>query len=157
MDKLTEEEHLISKQYNSKIYLVNQKVFKLVSENEIKEVDDELDQTKSDLVIIKQENNKLQNELKNLTTSITNEELDKKLADLRKEVNEMEKKLKKIETGNIVKIPEEKVKEANNIYTRELSKYRKTKKICNHILDNLADGLEMNKKDFNVNMLNFRN
>jgi hypothetical protein len=150
MDKLVDEEHLIAKQYNSMIYLVNQKIFKEISEDEIRGVDEELDKIKNDLDVVKLENTKLQNDFKNLNTTITNEELDKKLLDLRKETNEMEKLFKKIESGNIIKIPEEKVKEAENTYNKELNNYKKIKRVCNNILESLADGFEMKKKEFNV-------
>jgi septal ring factor EnvC (AmiA/AmiB activator) len=150
LDKLTDEEHLIAKQYNSKIYLINQNFFSSVSDNDLKEVDDGLEATKNELDVIKQENAKLQSDYRNLNTTLTNEELDKKLVDLRKQVYDMENKLKKIESGNIIKVPEEKVKVAEDIYSRELNKYKKTKKICNNILNSLADGLEINKQEIKV-------
>ena len=150
MDKLSDEGHLINKQYNSKIYLANQNFFQTINEKEINDVDNNLEQINKELEIHKNENNKLNNEYKNLNITLTNEEIDKKISEYSKEVADLEKKLRMIENKQINPVPEYKVIDAEENYNKQLNFYKKTKKICFNLVDSLSDGLEMKRNEFFV-------
>ena len=93
LDSLTKEEKLIMKIYGStKIYLCNQNLFPSVSEEELNSLDKKINEKKDENKIIKDNINLKTNELKTITNSFTDEELNKKIKELKKEIEIKKKK-----------------------------------------------------------------
>jgi hypothetical protein len=145
-----EENILISKQYNNKVYLVNQDYYDKVDPKQLEEIETEITSSKENLDKLKSENTKLSQDLKNLTVVLTNEELDVRLTENRKEVNEMEKKLRGLESKELVQIPMDKVNEVESCYEKVLEGVKKIKKVHNNILDAFTENLEISKKELIV-------
>jgi hypothetical protein len=93
---------------------------------------------------------KLNQELKNINVEITNEELDAKLIQCKKDIHDLEKKMKVFDSKDYVQIPEDKVNQAESGYSDMTNYYKKIKKGYFTVLDALSDGFEMNRKEFIV-------
>jgi septal ring factor EnvC (AmiA/AmiB activator) len=150
LDQLVDENCLIAKQYNSKVYLANQDYFEKIEQSQIDEIDEEIKQSKEKIDKLKIEHQRLTGELKNLNIELTNEELENKINETKKEVNEMSKRLKNIENNESAQIPEEKVKEAEGNYTAVFDKMKKFKRVYLNILDSLSEGFDISRKELIV-------
>ena len=67
----------------------------------------------------------------------------KKLKELKKEIMEKEKKVNLIQSNSIEPIPIEKMNEAEKNYQNSKKNYKKIKKICMGIIDQISESLEM--------------
>jgi hypothetical protein len=147
LDSLTKEEKLIMKLYGStKIYLCNQNLFPSVSEEELNSLDKKINEKREENKIIKDNINLKNNELKTITNSFTDEELNKKIKELKKELEIKKKKVGLIENGEIEKINIDKMKIAEKNYEDSLKKYKKIKKICMGIFDQIAESMDITTK-----------
>ena len=143
LDLLTEEKKLIMKEYNTKIYLANQDNFPFVSDEELNKLDEEINLIKEENKKLKDDFNIKSNELKAISSTYTDEELDFKLKELKKEIIEKEKKVNLIQSNSIEIIPIEKMNEAEKNYFNSKKNYKKIKKICTGIIEQISEGLEM--------------
>lgn len=150
LEILLKQNQLIKKEYNQKIYLVNQDLFEVISENEMQQLDKRLETTNELISKIQEQKNKLESELKNLGKELSNEELDDLLEKKTKITEELEAELNKLESQGLQSIPEEKMKDAEKIYEMNLANYKKVKRITLNIIDDLADGIESDRKKFSV-------
>ncbi len=148
LDALVEEGSLIMKEYNSKIYLFNQ------DKLDIKVTDADIDQIQKEIDANREEHKKLRdeiasksNELKILTLTLTDDELKAKIKELKKELAKMKVKVDDIKENKIDPIPPEKMNEAKENFEKELKVFKKTKKICTEIINDISDGLELKLKD----------
>ena len=143
LDNLTLEGKIICKEYNTKIYLVNQNNFPPVSEEELKEVEDEITEKRKVLAELRETLQNKEKEYKKITSVYTDEELELHLKEAKKELECLESKVQRIENNTIELIPEEKMLEAEKRFEQGKAKYRKIKRICMDILDQFSEGLEM--------------
>ncbi len=143
LDLLTEEKKLIMKEYNTKIYLANQDNFPFVSDEELNKLDEEINLIKEENKKLKDDFNIKANELKTISSTYTDEELDLKLKELKKEIIEKEKKVNLIQSNSIEIVPIDKMNEAEKNYLNSKKNYKKIKKICTGIIEQISEGLEM--------------
>jgi len=147
LDSLTKEEKLIMKIYgNTKIYLANQNLFPSISEEELNSLDKKISEKKEENKIIRDNINLKNNELKTITNTFTDEELNKKIKDLKKELEIKKKKVDLIQNDQIEKINIDKMKIAEKNYEDSLKKYKKIKKICMGIFDQIAESMDSSTK-----------
>ena len=136
------------KEYNSKIYLFNQDKLEIkVSDSDINEIQKEIDEKREENKQLKDEISSKNNELKLLTTTLTDDELKAKIKEMKKELAKMKLKVDDIKDNKIDPIPPEKMNEAKENFEKELKIYKKTKKICTEIISDISDGLELKLKD----------
>ena len=148
LDSLVDEGSLIMKEYNSKIYLFNQDKLEIkVSDSDINELQKEIDEKREENKQLKDEISSNNNELKLLTTTLTDDELKAKIKEMKKELAKMKLKVDDIKDNKIDPIPPEKMNEAKENFEKELKIYKKTKKICSEIISDISDGLELKLKD----------
>ena len=143
LDALTEEKKLICKEYNTKIYLANQDNFPPVSEESLKGLDASIEASKEEITKLKETLQGKQNELKTITSEYTDEELNQHIKNAKRDLESLESKVKKIESNTLQLIPEEKMVEEEKKFENEKNKYKKLKRVCLDILDQLSEGLEM--------------
>ena len=143
LDSLTEEKKLIMKEYNTKIYLANQDNFPQVSEEELNKLDNDINLIREENKKLKEEYNIKNVELKTISATYTDKELDEKIKELKKEIMEKEKKVNLIKSNSIEPIPIEKMNEAEKNYQNSKKNYKKIKKICMGIIDQISESLEM--------------
>ena len=148
LDALVDEGSLIMKEYNSKIYLFNQDKLEIkVSDADIEEIQKEIDAKREENKQLKEEIASKNNELKILTLTLTDEELKAKIKEMKKELAKMKIKVDDIKGNKIDPIPPEKMNEAKENFEKELKVFKKTKKICTEIINDISDGLELKLKD----------
>lgn len=146
LDALVDEKLLIMKEYNTKIYLANQNLFETVTEERMKELEKEENDTKEIIAELKDELQSKQNELKTIMTTFTDEELNSRIIQKEKGIKETTIMAEQIKSNAIEPIPTEKMNEAEKKYEANKIKYKKIKAICLDILDQLGEGLEMNRE-----------
>jgi len=146
LDTLVEQGILIMKEYNVKIYLANQSQFEKVDQKDLDDLDTQIEKSNANMIQLKEKNSQLQGEYKTFKEVLSSEELDKRLKESKKLLDELENKLKKINLNKHVEIPEDKIKEAENNYEENKILYKKTKKICLGILDYLGENLDTTRK-----------
>ena len=148
LDALVDEGSLIMKEYNSKIYLFNQDKLEIkVTDADIEEIQKEIDAKREENKLLKEEIASKNNELKILTTTLTDDELKAKIKEMKKELAKMKIKVDAIKENKIDPIPPEKMNEAKENFEKELKVYKKTKKICTEIINDISEGLELKLKD----------
>lgn len=146
------------KEYNTKIFLTNQDQYEKVDQRDLDQFDCDIDHSKAYISDLKQIQNQLNSDLKNLSEEISNEELERRLITNRQKLKDLENTLNKIESSKIEEIPDEKIKEAEKAYETAKINYKKVRKACLGILDYLGESLDLNRKDTMVsdNILIFR-
>ena len=148
LDALVDEGSLIMKEYNSKIYLFNQdKLETKVTDADIDKIQKEIDEQREEHKKLKDEISSKANELKILTLTLTDEDLKNKIKELKKELAKMKVKVDDIKENKIDPVPPEKMNEAKENFEKELKVFKKTKKICTEIINDISDGLELKLKD----------
>ena len=136
------------KEYNTKIYLFNQdKLDVKITDSDIDAIQKEIDEKKEEHKKLKEVIASKANELKILTLSLTDEELKSRIKELKKELSKMKIKVDNIKENKIDPIPPEKMKEAKENFEKELKIFKKTKKICVEIINDISDGMELKIKD----------
>ena len=148
LDALVDEGSLIMKEYNTKIYLFNQDKLDIkVTDADIDKIQKEIDEKREEHKKLKEEINSKSNELKILTLSLTDDELKAKIKEIKKELSKMKVKVDDIKENKIDPIPPEKMNEAKENFEKELKVFKKTKKICLEIINDISDGLELKLKE----------
>ena len=148
LDALVEEGSLIMKEYNTKIYLFNQDKLDIkVTDADIDKIQKEIDEKREENKKLKEEISSKANELKILTLSLTDDELKAKIKELKKELSKMKIKVDDIKENKIDPIPPEKMNEARENFEKELKVFKKTKKICVDIINDISEGMELKLKD----------
>jgi hypothetical protein len=150
LNKLVQDEVLIMKEYNSVIYLANQNLFDKVEQLDIEKVDKETEESKTQIAKLKDTNSTLSTELKNLNEELSDEELNKRLTQSRKELQEIENALKKIQIKKQEEIPPEKLREAQTNYEECKNNFKKTKRLCLNVIDYLCESTDLSRKQIFV-------
>lgn len=147
MDNLTECGDIICKEYNSKIYLASQKHYPEVDKEELKKIDDETDSTRETIAKLKEKNQSLQYDLRQVNTTLTDEELDRQIQSYKSECEKLQLNLKMWQEGTIERIPDEKIELAEKEYEKQKILFKKLKKICYGVVDTLCEGMEMKRDE----------
>jgi hypothetical protein len=155
LDKLLEEDIVIMKEYNTKIYLANQNQFENINQNEIDALDKQTEKSKKELAEAREMHSALISEYKNLCEELSDEELNRRIMENKKQLLEIENAVKMIEKNKYEEIPIEKMKEAEKLYEDNKNKYRKTRKVCLSVLEYLEENLELKKKEIYVRNIYF--
>ena len=148
LDELVSEGSLIVKEYNTKIYLFNQEKLDIkVSQADLDQLEKEISEQREKNKELREILNAKNNELRILTSTLTDEELELKIIDMQKEINNMKNKVEDIKNNKIEPVPPEKMNEVKTNYEEKIKNYKKTKKICEEIIGELSEGLEMSVKE----------
>ena len=91
-------------------------------------MNNEKQETKEKITVLKEHNLKLQSDLKNVLQELTEEELNVQININQKCISDLNDKIIKINDPNILKIPEDKMKEALSAYELQKATYKKIKK-----------------------------
>ena len=150
IDTLVEAGILIMKEYNTKVYLANQNQFEKVDQKNLNELELQIEKSKANISEQQEENNQLRGEYKAFNEILSNEELDKRLRERKKLLDELENKFKNINLNKYTEIAEDKIKEADKIYEDNKIGYKKTKKICLSVIDYLGESIDKSSKELMV-------
>uniref|UniRef100_A0A6I8RCM1 Homologous-pairing protein 2 homolog n=1 Tax=Xenopus tropicalis TaxID=8364 RepID=A0A6I8RCM1_XENTR len=128
MESLAQKGKIKEKVYGKqKIYFADQEQFPNVSDSELKNLDAEITELSSRLQSSQQSCRQLESELKDLSSSLTTEEMLKEISCLKEECDRHELKLTNIKSSTNHVSPEEKEK-ATDIFDAVLEGYPKSKK-----------------------------
>ena len=151
LNSLVEKGYIISKQYNSMVYLINQSLFPPINETEIKKLNDKISNLEKSITDAQEKNNKYNNELKHVKTQYTDKELDELLTSLKEKIKNKKERINKFKSNSTEKIPEEKMLELKKKYEENVKNYKKIRKTVFEIADTFSEGFEISRKEFMEN------
>nr|XP_033774045.1 homologous-pairing protein 2 homolog [Geotrypetes seraphini] len=148
MEQLAQQGKIKEKVYGKqKIYFADQDQFPSVSDSELKRLDSQIAEMSSQAQNIQQSCRQMDIELKELNSSLTTQEMVKKIEALKNECSQYAEKLQRIRSATNHVTPEEKEKVYNerNLYCKE---WRKRKRMAIDLFDAILEGYPKNKKQF---------
>ncbi|KAE8576136.1 hypothetical protein XENTR_v10004065 [Xenopus tropicalis] len=148
MESLAQKGKIKEKVYGKqKIYFADQEQFPNVSDSELKNLDAEITELSSRLQSSQQSCRQLESELKDLSSSLTTEEMLKEISCLKEECDRHELKLTNIKSSTNHVSPEEKEK----VYSDRkhfCKEWKKRKRMATDIFDAVLEGYPKSKKQF---------
>lgn len=151
LNNLVDKSLLISKQYNSVVYLVNQNLFPEDNPEEKKLIEQKLIDVENEIKVQRDLNSKLSNELKALKTQYTEEELDSLIKKLKISITNKKKELNDIKKAEVEQVPQEKMESMQKKYDDNKKRFKKLRKTIIDICDTFSEAMELSTKVFNEN------
>ncbi|XP_034395216.1 homologous-pairing protein 2 homolog isoform X2 [Cyclopterus lumpus] len=148
MELLALEGKIKEKAYGKqKIYFADQSQFKNVNEADLKEMDCQISQLSAEVQSLTQSCRQLDAELKELSSSLTTEEMTSEIKELKAECSGYRARLEKIKSATNHVTPEEKEKvyRDRNVYVKE---WKKRKRLASDMMDSILEGYPKSKKQF---------
>ncbi|KAK5855917.1 hypothetical protein PBY51_007550 [Eleginops maclovinus] len=148
MELLALEGKIKEKTYNKqKIYFADQSQFKDVDDAELKAMDAQISQLSADVQSTTQSCRQLDAELKELSSSLTTEEMISEIKELKKECSGYRARVEKIKSATNHVTPEEKEKvyKDRNVYVKE---WKKRKRLASDMMNSILEGYPKSKKQF---------
>ncbi|XP_029013899.1 homologous-pairing protein 2 homolog [Betta splendens] len=148
MELLALEGKIKEKTYGKqKIYFADQAQFKEVSDADLKEMDRQLSELNADAHALTQSCRQLDAELKELTSSLTTEEVISEIQQLKGECSGYRTRLEKIKSAANHVTPEEKEKvyKERNIYVKE---WKRRKRLASDMIGAIMEGYPKSKREF---------
>lgn len=139
---------LIAKKYTTPVYLVSQNLFPPVSEVQLKALNKEVEEIEENIKNQKVNQQKLQQNLKQVKAVLSEEEISKKIVEKQEEKIELNKKLEIYRNQTFEKIPEEVIDKILSEYEQRFKKFKTIRKTMNNIIDTLSEGMEISTKEF---------
>ncbi|XP_009770595.1 homologous-pairing protein 2 homolog [Nicotiana tabacum] len=148
LDNLCDSGKISFKEYGKqKIYLARQDQFDIPDSEELNKMKEENANLQEKLDEQKKATSEVEAEIKSLQSNLTLEEIHAKEAKLRKEVDEMEKKLIKLRGGVTLVSPEER-KAIEGLYSEALNQWRRRKRMFRDVWDAITENSPKNPKEF---------
>ncbi|XP_022150551.1 homologous-pairing protein 2 homolog [Momordica charantia] len=148
LDTLADSGRISFKEYGKqKIYLARQDQFKIPNGEELTQMKEANAKLQQHLDEQKRAIGQVEEEIRTLQSNLTLEQMREKEAMLRKEVKELEDKLKILRGGVTLVRPEER-KAIEHIYSEKLSQWRKRKKMFKDIWDAITENSPKDLKEF---------
>lgn len=148
MELLATEGKIKEKIYGKqKIYFADQSQFKDVSDEDLKEMDSQISKLNAELQTLTQSCRQLDSELKELSSSLTTEEIMKENKQLKEECSGFTTRLQKIKSATNHVTPEEKEKvyKEQSLYVKE---WKKRKRLASDMMNSILEGYPKSKKEF---------
>ncbi|XP_010263415.1 PREDICTED: homologous-pairing protein 2 homolog isoform X2 [Nelumbo nucifera] len=148
LDSLSESGRISFKEYGKqKVYLARQDQFDIPNSEELDRMKKENAKLQQDLEDRKKAVSEVEAEIRALQSNLTLEQIRAKEAKLRAEVEEMERKLKKLREGVTLVRPEER-KMVEEIYLEKISQWRKRKRMFKDLWDAITENSPKDLKEF---------
>ncbi|XP_037331652.1 homologous-pairing protein 2 homolog [Pungitius pungitius] len=148
MELLSLEGKITEKMYGKqKIYFANQSQFKNVSEEELKAMNSQISQLTAEAQALTHSCRQLDAELKELSSSLTTEEMMSEVRELKAECSGYAARLEKIKSATNHVTPEEKEKvyKDRDVYVKE---WKKRKRLASDMVNAILEGYPKSKKQF---------
>ncbi|XP_074512214.1 homologous-pairing protein 2 homolog [Sebastes fasciatus] len=148
MELLALEGKIKEKMYGKqKIYFADQSQFKDVNDADLKAMDCQVSQLNAEAQSLTQSCRQLNSELKELSSSLTTEEMMSELKELKAECSGYRARMEKIKSATNHVTPEEKAKvyKDRNVYVKE---WKKRKRLASDMMDAILEGYPKSKKQF---------
>ncbi|XP_061906023.1 homologous-pairing protein 2 homolog [Entelurus aequoreus] len=130
-----------------KIYFADQAQFKDVSDADLKAMDARISQLNEEVQALSQSCRQLDADLKELSSSLTTQQMISEIGRLKDECSTSRERLEKIKSASNHVTPEEKEKvlKEQNVYVKE---WRKRKRLASDMMDTILEGYPKSKKEF---------
>ncbi|XP_037647556.1 homologous-pairing protein 2 homolog [Sebastes umbrosus] len=148
MELLALEGKIKEKMYGKqKIYFADQSQFKDVNDADLKTMDCQISQLNAEAQSLTQSCRQLNSELKELSSSLTTEEMMSEIKELKAECSGYRARVEKIKSATNHVTPEEKAKvyKDRNVYVKE---WKKRKRLASDMMDAILEGYPKSKKQF---------
>ncbi|XP_071386580.1 homologous-pairing protein 2 homolog [Centroberyx affinis] len=148
MEQLALEGKIKEKIYGKqKIYFADQAQFKDVKDADLKAMDSQISELNTEVQTISQSCRQLDAELKELSSSLTTEEMMSEIRELKAECSGYRERLEKIKSATNHVTPEEKEKvyKDRNVYVKE---WKKRKRMASDMMNAILEGYPKSKKQF---------
>lgn len=141
LTSLFEKGEIHSKAYGKQlVYVARQDLLPVPSSEELNAIDDEIDELKSSIQKEKELLKIVQSKLSMMNSSLTTEELHKRIASLEVEVAEMHERLEPLERGTVKIDPEERQR-IEKQFEISSKAWKQRKKLCNDIIGMLTESM----------------
>ncbi|XP_006638197.1 homologous-pairing protein 2 homolog [Lepisosteus oculatus] len=148
LDLLAEQGKIREKAYGKqKIYFADQSQFADVSDTELKGMDGQISELNSRVQTLQQSCRQLEAELRELSSSLTTQEMISEIEALQSECTGYTQRLEKVKSATNHVTPEEKEK----VYSERsqyIKEWRKRKRLANDMMDAILEGYPKSKKQF---------
>ncbi|KAK4299658.1 hypothetical protein Pmani_028080 [Petrolisthes manimaculis] len=146
MDLIVSEGSVREKVYGKqKVYVYNQEQFPALDQEELKKMDTQINDLTTSLHQAEKEALEMDSRLRALNSSLTTEEVNKKIAELEEEIPKLQKKLKNLEENQVLVSKEE--REATTKQMKQMVvQWRKRRRCANDMLDGIMEGYPHSKK-----------
>ncbi|XP_041633680.1 homologous-pairing protein 2 homolog [Cheilinus undulatus] len=148
MELLALEGKIKEKTYGKqKIYFADQAQFKDVNDADLKAMDSQISELSADVQSLTQTCRQLDTELKELNSSLTTEEIQSEIQELKVECSGYRARLEKIKSATNHVTPEEreKVYKEQTVYVKE---WKKRKRMASDMMNQILEGYPKSKKEF---------
>ncbi|TDH03155.1 hypothetical protein EPR50_G00159900 [Perca flavescens] len=148
MELLALEGKIKEKTYGKqKIYFADQSQFKDVNDADLKAMDSQISQLSAEMHSLNQSCRQLDSELKELSSSLTTEEVMSEIKALKAECSGYRSRVEKIKSATNHVTPEEKEKvyKEQNAYVKE---WKKRKRLASDMMNAILEGYPKSKKQF---------
>ncbi|XP_031168734.1 homologous-pairing protein 2 homolog [Sander lucioperca] len=148
MELLALEGKIKEKAYGKqKIYFADQSQFKDVNDADLKAMDSQISQLSAEMHSLNQSCRQLDSELKELSSSLTTEEVMSEIKALKAECSGYRARVEKIKSATNHVTPEEKEKvyKEQNAYVKE---WKKRKRLASDMMNAILEGYPKSKKQF---------
>ncbi|KAM0837083.1 hypothetical protein ACQ4PT_061894 [Festuca glaucescens] len=148
LDALADSAQISFKEYGKqKIYLARQDQFDIPNGEELEEMKKANSKLQEEIAEQKKITSEVESEIKSLQSNLTLEEIRSKEAILQSEVQEMEEKLNKLQSGVILVKPEDK-KIIEESFSERVTQWRKRKRMFKELWDNITENSPKDLKEF---------
>ncbi|KAG8006814.1 Homologous-pairing protein 2-like protein, partial [Nibea albiflora] len=148
MELLALEGKIKEKTYGKqKIYFADQSQFQDVKEADLKAIDCQISELSAELQSLTQSCRQLDAELKELSSSLTTEEMVSEIKELKAECSGYTARLEKIKsaTNHVTPKEKEKVYKERDVYVKE---WKKRKRLASDMINAILEGYPKSKKEF---------
>eukprot|EP00347_Sterkiella_histriomuscorum_P019760 403340394 len=149
MDELTTSQILTCKEYGkAKIYLINQDVFETTTNEELQKLDDQIKVRKDEYDLLIAEYKQLQSRLKEVSQGQSNTDMKTEIKNITKDIQTSKVALEPFISGGRKLVTQAEITKADAALKKIQQEWKKRRRACNDIVDQISESAEMNRKDF---------
>lgn len=143
---LLKENLIFYKEYNYKIYM--KKLTSEGSEHKTPNIENECNESHARILQLQALNIRLKQELRDVSTILTDREVEDRLNYNKMKIEDISKKLDTLKTHSSTKISDDKMEHTVKLNTKYSSRFKKLTVILNDIINQFSYGLEIESKEF---------
>ncbi|CAF0715907.1 unnamed protein product [Brachionus calyciflorus] len=148
LEKLAADNRIIEKLYGKqKVYMALQKIDTVNIKGQLRDLDEKIITSGAELNRIKQDNLKIESQLKSYGDKIPIKELESRIGDVNSEIQDLEKRIKLLKSSNVKIVSKEEKKKLDKEIEKYAKQWRKLKRIGKEMMDSILDNCNVKKKD----------
>ena len=149
MDELTEANIITLKEYGkAKIYLINQDLFDIASEEQLTVLDEQIKVRKDEYNLLQTQEKELVKQYKEASCGDTNESIEKQISDAEEKIKEIQVSLDPFKLANAKLITQDELDEAGQNLKKSHEEWKRRRNGCMSCAGNYSEMANMSKKAF---------